>query len=140
MSFVFSSIRDGMISRVCCLEQHNLISYHVAYFNVIPSTITLIAAAAHMRLVIVAKGYGGFDNKFGTIAVEYQSYCMFHQHAVDGMKSGFPSGKLNEQIIVRTNNSNNHTNSFKNVSDFSMNPEILWEISDLKPKMKESNL
>lgn len=51
---------------------------NVAYFNVIPGLTFMTEALEHMKLIIVTKGYDDFDKRYGTIAVEFQSYCMFH--------------------------------------------------------------
>ena len=108
-------------------------SDNIGYFNVIPAFTVTVDTAKHFKLILYASGYEDYIIPDANINIEFQSYVKFSQFPHQGMQDGIPSGRLNEEILVRTNSSDyNHTYSIKNTGPMREKAKTIWHLPEFQ--------
>ena len=109
------------------------ISDNIWYFNITPVFTVTIPIEKYFKLILYATGYEDYVIPDANINIEFQSYVKFSQNAFEGMQLGIPRGRINEQILVRTNTSYfNNTYSIKNTGPMRKQAKTLWQLPEFQ--------
>ena len=108
-------------------------SDNIGYFKVTPAFTVTIPTARYFKLILYATGYEDYVIPDANINIEFQSYVKFSHNAFEGMQPGIPRGRINEQILVRTNTSDfNNTYSIKNTGPMREQDKTLWQLPEFQ--------
>jgi len=105
---------------------------NIGYFNVTPAFTVTIPTTKYFKLILYA-AYEDYVIPDANINTEVQSYVKFSQNAFEGMQPGIPRGRINEQILVRTNTLDfNNTYIIKNTGPMREQVKPLWQLPEFQ--------